>query len=181
MLINFNHSCLLLVDIQEKLISGIYQSEKLVDNCRWLIKTAQLFNIPVMASEQYPRGVGPTVDTLRKLISKGSIQDKLIFSCADSPECLVMIEQQQRNQIVIVGMESHVCVLQTALRLNELGKDVFVVADAISSRDPLDTELAIARMSKAGIHIVSREMVGFEWLRGSGAPQFKTFSKEFLQ
>lgn len=181
MLINSDHSCLLVVDIQEKLAPGIHQPQKLIENCRWLIKAAQLFEIPVMASEQYPRGVGPTVAPLRELISEDYIQDKLIFSCADSPECLVMIEQQQRNQVIIVGMESHVCVLQTALRLNELGQEVFVVADAISSRDPLDTELAIARMSKAGIHIVSREMVAFEWLRGSGAPQFKTFSKEFLQ
>ncbi|PCI55667.1 MAG: hydrolase [Gammaproteobacteria bacterium] len=181
MLINSDHSCLLVVDIQEKLISGIHQSEKFIENCQWLIKVAQLFDIPVMASEQYPRGVGPTVAPLRELIPEDCIQDKLIFSCADSPECLEMIEQQKRKQIVIVGMESHVCVLQTALRLNELGKEVFVVADAISSRDPLDIELAIARMSKAGIHIVSREMVAFEWLRGSGAPQFKTFSKEFLQ
>jgi len=181
MLINSDHSCLLVVDIQEKLAPGIHQPEKLIENCRWLIKAAQLFDIPVMASEQYPRGVGPTVAPLRELISEDCIKDKLIFSCADSPECLEMIEQQKRNQIVIVGMESHVCVLQTALRLQELGKEVFVVADAISSRDPLDIELAIARMSKAGIHIVSREMVAFEWLRGSGAPQFKTFSKEFLQ
>ncbi len=181
MLINSENSCLLVVYIQEKLISGIHQSEKFIENCQWLIKAAQLFDIPVMASEQYPRGIGPTVSALRDLIPEDCIQDKIIFSCADSPECLAMIEQKKRNQVVIVGMESHVCILQTALRLNELGKEVFVVADAISSRDPLDIELAIARMSKAGIHIVSREMVAFEWLRGSGAPQFKTFSKEFLQ
>jgi len=181
MLINSDHACLLVVDIQEKLVLGIHQPEKLVENCRWLIKAAQLCEIPVMASEQYPRGVGPTVEPLRELIPLDCIEEKLIFSCADSPECLKMIEQQDRKQVVIVGMESHVCVLQTALRLNELGKDVFVVADAISSRDSNDIELAIARMSKAGVHIVSREMVAFEWLRGSGAPQFKTFSKELLQ
>ena len=181
MLINSDHACLLVVDIQEKLAPGIHQPEKLIENCRWLIKAAQLCEIPVMASEQYPRGVGPTVEPLRELIPQDCIEEKLIFSCADSTECLKLIEQQDRKQIVIVGMESHVCVLQTALRLNELGKDVFVVADAISSRDPNDIELAIARMSKAGVHIVSREMVAFEWLRGSGAPQFKTFSKEFLQ
>ena len=181
MLINSKNSCLLVIDIQEKLAPGIHQPDKLIDNCLWLIKAAQLFDIPVMASEQYPRGVGPTVAPLRDLISEDLIQDKLIFACADSPECLEMIEKQQRDQVIIVGMESHVCVLQTALRLNELGKEVYVVADAISSRDPIDTELAIVRMSNAGIHIVSREMVAFEWVRGSGAPQFKTFSKEFLQ
>ena len=181
MLINSDHSCLLVVDIQEKLVPGIHQPDKLIENCLWLVNAAQLFDIPVMASEQYPRGVGPTVAPLRELISEDCIKDKLVFSCADSPECLVMIEQQKRKQVVIVGMESHICVLQTALRLNELGQDVFVVADAISSRDPLDTEIAIARMNKAGIHIVTREMVAFEWLRGSDAAQFKTFSKNFLQ
>lgn len=181
MLINSENSCLLVVDVQERLMSGIHQSDKLIQNCSWLIKAAQLFELPVIASEQYPQGIGPTVSSLRELIAEECIQGKSIFSCADSAECLVMIEQQKRNQIVIVGMEAHVCVLQTALRLNELGNEVFVVADAISSRDPLDTELAIKRMSNAGIHIVSREMVAFEWVRDSRAPQFKTFSKEFLQ
>ena len=181
MLINSAQSCLLVVDIQERLMSGIHKSEQLVENTLWLIKAAQLVDVPVIASEQYPRGIGPTVAALRELISEDCIKAKSVFSCADSPECLAMIEQQKRQQVVIVGMESHVCVLQTALRLHELGQEVFVVADAISSRDPLDVELAIARMSKAGIHIVSREMVAFEWLRDSKHAQFKTFSKEFLQ
>lgn len=181
MLINSTQSCLLVVDIQERLMSGIYKSEQLIENTLWLIKMAQLIDVPVIASEQYPRGIGPTVTTLRELLSEDNIKDKTVFSCADSPDCLEMIEQQKRQQVIIVGMESHVCVLQTALRLQELGKEVFVVADAISSRDPLDVELAIARMRQAGIEIVSREMVAFEWLRDSGHAQFKTFSKEFLQ
>ncbi|MBL4712680.1 MAG: hydrolase, partial [Gammaproteobacteria bacterium] len=156
MLINSEHACLLVVDIQEKLVPGIHQSEKLIENCFWLIKAAQLFDIPVIASEQYPRGLGPTVESLRELMSEDCIKEKLGFSCADSPECMSMIEEQKRKQIIIVGMESHVCVLQTALRLNEQGYEVFVVADAISSRNPVDIELAIARMSNSGIHIVSR-------------------------
>lgn len=181
MLINVDQSCLLLIDVQERLMSGIHESEQLTDNCRWMMKVAQLLNVPVMASEQYPRGLGHTVSALRELVADDQVKEKLSFSCADDSDCLSMINQQSREQVIIIGMEAHVCVLQTAMRLVEEGKQVFVVADAISSRSPQDIELAIERMRAAGVHIVSREMVGFEWLRGSDAEQFKTFSMEFLK
>jgi nicotinamidase-related amidase len=181
MLINSDRSCLLVVDVQQKLLSAVHQAEQLIDNCRWMIEVAQLMNVPVFASEQYPAGLGHTAEDLRKLIADERIMGKLFFSCADAPECQAIFDQQMADQVVIVGMEAHVCVLQTALRLAEQGKQVFVVADAISSRSTQDIELAVARMRSAGVHIVSREMVGFEWLRSSGAEQFKAFSKGFLQ
>ena len=181
MLINADRSCLLVIDVQEKLAPAVHQAEQLIENCRWMIEAAHLLKVPVLASEQYPRGVGPTVAALRELIADDQVKDKQTFSCADAPECQTMIERQGRDQIVIVGMEAHVCVLQTALRLTVQEKQVFVVADAISSRSTQDIELSVARMRSAGIHIVSREMVAFEWLRGSDAEQFKTFSKDFLQ
>ena len=181
MLINREHSCLLVVDVQEKLLPGIQECEQFLKNCQWMIEVAQLLEIPVLATEQYPSGLGGTTETLRALLPEENIQGKVIFCAADSPECMALINGVDRDQIIIVGMEAHLCVMQTALRLTELGKQVFVVVDAISSRNPLDTDLAIARMREAGVSIVSREMVAFEWLRRSDSDLFKTFSKRFLQ
>ncbi len=181
MLIDPQQSALLVIDVQDKLLPGVHQNQQLVDSCRWLMEVAELMDIPTLGSEQYPRGVGPTVDSLRQLLPAEDFIAKTVFSCADSEECKARIDALNRDQVVICGMEAHVCVLQTALRLKEEGKQVFVVADAISARNPVDTEFAIQRMREEGIRMVTREMVGFEWVRRSDAPQFKDFSVRFLQ
>lgn len=181
MLINRENSALLLVDVQEMLLGGIHESEQLVDNCRWLLEVAKLVDVPVLASEQYPQGVGPTTDTLRNMLPAEDIIAKNHFSCADADDCSARINALKKSEIIICGMEAHVCILQTAIRLKDQGKKVYVVADAISARNPVDTEYAIARMRDEGITIVTREMVGFEWLLRSDAPEFKDFSKKFLR
>ena len=181
MLIKSENSALLVIDVQDKLLPGVHENEALVKNCQWLIEVAQLVDVPVMGSEQYPQGVGPTIDSLKSLLPDGSYIGKTHFSCVDAPECSAQIEALDKEVFVLCGMEAHVCVLQTALRLRESGKTVYVVADAISARNSLDTEFAIARMREEGVKIVTREMVGFEWIRRSDAPQFKAFSSRFLR
>ncbi len=181
MLIKSENSALLVIDVQEKLLPGVYDNETLVKNCQWLIEVAQLMDVPVIGSEQYPQGVGPTIESLKVLLPEGSYIGKTHFSCVDAPACNAQIESLNKQVIVICGMEAHVCVLQTALSLLEAGKQVYVVADAISSRNAKDTEFAIARMREEGVKIVTREMVGFEWIRRSDAPQFKTFSTRYLR
>lgn len=180
-MIEKDKSALILIDVQEKLLPGVFDNEKLVSSCKWLLEVAQLMEIPVIASEQYPQGVGPTVDTLRSLLPDEDVIGKTHFSCADAPECSARIDALDREQIVLCGMEAHVCVMQTALRLKEQGKQVYVVSDAISARNPADTEAAIERMREEGIKMVTREMVGFEWIGRSDAPQFKSFSMNFLR
>jgi len=181
MLLDKTESALLVIDVQEKLLPGIHDSERLVDNCRWLMNAAELVGVPVLASEQYPQGVGPTVPALRELMKDEAVVAKTWFSCADSEACMNQLDHLDRPQVVICGMEAHVCVLQTALRLQQQGKQVFVVTDAISARQSHDTEVAIQRMQAAGVTLVTREMVGFEWIRRSDAPEFREFSKRFLQ
>lgn len=181
MMIDAQHSALLLIDTQEKLLSGIHQREQFVDNCRWLLEVAQLVEIPILASEQYPQGVGPTTDVLRQHLNDDKVFGKTHFSCVQAPEVYPQLQKTDAKQWVLCGMEAHVCVLQTALDLHARGHQVFVVADAISSRRASDVELAITRMREEGIHIVSREMVAFEWLQRADTPQFKAFSKGFLQ
>lgn len=181
MLITKENSALLVIDVQTKLLGPIFESEMLVNNCSWLIRLAQLLDVPVLATEQYPQGVGHTVDELRQLLDENKIIAKTIFSCADVPECMTAINALEKEQIILCGMEAHVCVMQTAIDLKNLGKKVYVAADAISSRNPRDRDLAISRMSNLGIEIISCEMAGFEWVRRSDMPHFKTFSKEFLR
>ncbi|WP_286240785.1 hydrolase [Neptuniibacter halophilus] len=181
MLMKAERSALLLIDVQEKLLPGVHQNEALVESCKWLLGVARLTEIPVLASEQYPQGVGPTVAALREMLPAEDFIGKTHFSCADAEACRERIEQLDREQIVICGMEAHVCVLQTALRLQEEGKQVFVVRDAISARNPADTQAAIERMAAEGIRMVTREMVGFEWLGRSDVAEFKTFSMEYLR
>ncbi|MCV6590837.1 MAG: hydrolase [Marinobacterium sp.] len=181
MMIDAQRSALLLIDVQEKLLPGIHDKERFVDNCRWLLEVGHLMEIPTLASEQYPQGVGPTTDSLRQLLPSDRFFGKTHFSCVQAPDVCPQIDAIDREQWVLCGMEAHVCVLQTALDLKARGCQVFVVADAISARSAQDTELAIARLREEGIRIVSREMVAFEWLKKADAPQFKAFSKSYLQ
>ncbi len=181
MLINATTSTLLVIDVQEKLLPAIHQSDTLINNCSWLIRLAQEMNVPVLATEQYPKGIGPTTPAIRELLGASAFTAKTVFSCASAPECRDQLNAGERNSFILCGMEAHVCVLQTALELHAQGQRVYVVADAISARNPEDTKLAIERMRETGITIVSREMVGFEWVKDSSSPHFRTFSTQFLR
>ena len=181
MLISAARSCLLIVDVQEKLVPAVHEHEKLIENCAWLMNAAAQFDVPVLMSEQYPRGLGPTVPVLRNLLAKGAIVEKVHFSCGASPECRSRIDAVDRSQVIVAGVEAHVCVLQTSLDLLALGKEVFLVADAVSSRDPRNAELAMQRMGRAGVEIVCREMVFFEWAHRAGTAQFRELSARFLK
>ncbi len=181
MLLNAQHSCLLLIDVQEKLIPKIMEHEQLVANCRWLLQLAKRLNVPILGSEQYPKGLGHTVAELHELVPTDAWLEKVHFSCASDDGCLKRIDQLKRKQIVIAGIEAHVCVLQTAMELQAHNKQVFVVVDAVSSRHALDKKTALKRMSAAGIQPVTKEMVFFEWVHQAGTPEFKKLSQEFLR
>ena len=107
--------------------------------------------------------------------------EKTHFSCVAERECMRRIDACGREQLVVIGTEAHVCVLQTALDLRATGKEVYLVADGVSSRSPRDAELALERMRAAGVRIVSREMVAFEWLHQAGTDTFREISREFLR
>ncbi len=180
MLIERDRSALLVVDIQERLLPHIHEGQAVLDNAVWLVKVAQRLGVPVMLSEQYPRGIGHTVAVLRELTFPENIAEKLHFSCV-AAHCLEGLPGSERPQVVVAGTESHVCVLQTVLDLKQAGKEVFVVADAVGSRKPSDKALALERMRGHGVQVVSREMVAFEWLKQAGTDEFRTVSREFLK
>lgn len=180
MLLDRQQSTLLLVDVQEKLAFAVQAAHKLIDHCDWMLRLAQDCEVPIVISEQYPRGLGGTLPILAQAVSNATHLEKTAFSCV-AGHCLNLPVCRDRRQIVLIGIEAHVCVLQTAFELHAAGKQVFVVADAVSSRSSSDLELALARMRSAGIHIISREMVLFEWVRDASAPNFKQLSQRYLQ
>lgn len=182
MLLDVNNACLLVVDIQEKLVPFVQNNQDLIKNCRWLLEVANQMDVPILASEQYPQGLGSTVSDLKLLIPNSNFMQKVHFSSCAENQCLHKIMETAKNQIVIIGIEAHICVLQTALELTHFDeKQVFVVADCISSRGKFDLNLALDRMRFHGIQIISKEMVFFEWLRQAGTDQFRELNKRFMK
>ena len=180
MLMNRDQSVLLVVDIQERLLPHFHDGQALLDHAVWLVRVAQRLGVPVMLTEQYPQGIGPTVAVLRELTFPAAAAEKLHFSCV-AAKCLEGLPGAERPQVVVVGTESHVCVLQTVLDLLAAGRQVFVVAEAVGSRRPSDKVLALERMRAHGAQIVSREMVAFEWLGQAGSDEFRRISRAFLR
>jgi len=176
MLIERQRSCLLVIDVQERLLPAMAEGGNVVANAAVLIKAANRLGVPVLLSEQYPKGLGPTVAALSALVPEGPAVAKTEFSCAAAPGYLDRLRATGRDQLVLAGIEAHVCVLQTALQFRSLGYAVFVVADAVSSRKPESVGLALARMREAGAVPVTTEMVLFEWLGRAGTAEFKELS-----
>lgn len=181
MLMRADTSCLLVVDFQERLMPAVHQADQVVANGIWLIQIARRLGVPILASEQYPRGLGRTVTAIRELLPPDAFMEKTHFSCAAELECMRRIDMLGRDQVVLIGAEAHVCVLQTALDLRIAGKDVYLVADGVASRTPRDAELALERMRAEGVRVVSREMVAFEWLHQAGTDRFREISRDFLR
>lgn len=181
MLLDVKNSCVVLVDVQEKLTPHVLNHQQLVANCKWILQVAKQLQVPILISEQYPQGLGHTVAELLKVVPHLPVLEKLHFSCAGDEQCFKTIHDLQRNQVVLIGIEAHVCVMQTAIELQEKGKHVYIVANAVSSRHEQDMLMGLQRMRDEGIRIVTKEMVLFEWLRQAGTDQFRQMSKEFLR
>lgn len=173
-------SALLIVDLQERLLPHIHGWQRVLGHADWLVQVAQQLGVPVAATEQYPKGIGHTHADIAARLPAGATGEKIHFSCV-AGDCLPGLPGMERPQIVVCGTEAHVCVLQTVLELAAAGKQVFVVAEAVGSRDPEHKALALERMRAHGIQIVCREMVAFEWLGRAGTEQFRAISKNFLK
>ena len=166
---------LLVIDVQEKLMAKIPGSDTLVRNIAFLIDAARLLDMPVQATEQYPKGLGPTVPDLAARLPERS--DKLGFSSCAVPSVIENFHRAARPKIVLAGIETHVCVLNTALDLLAAGFRVYLPADAVASRYALDHEMALRRLEQAGAILTTAETCVFEWIGGSDHPRFKEISK----
>ena len=182
MLLNANTSCLVLVDVQEKLTPLVHESDKFLSHILWLLKAATMLDIPVIVAEQYPKGLGHTVAAIKSALPAGTpIISKTSFSCAQDDNWLNQLKKLDRSQIVIMGIETHVCVLQTALDLLQEDLDVYVLADAVASRHIEDHKYALDRMHGEGVVVATREMAVFEWLKESDTDIFREVSKTLFK
>ncbi len=178
MLMRKDHATLLVVDVQDKLLPAVDKADAMLAACRWLVGVARDTALPVVFSEQYPKGLGHTHADLLAEYPGAPVVSKLHFSCVAGdclPDSLLA-----REQVIVCGMETHVCVLQTVLHLLAAGKQVYVVADAVGSRKESDRQLGLERMRQAGAVLVSREMVLFEMQEAAGSELFKSLSKRYL-
>ena len=167
-------AALLVVDVQEKLLPAIQDGQRVVWNIRRLIDGARALGVAVGATEQYPRGLGPTVSPLTERLR--DIPEKLSFSCIVCDDVFADWQRQGRYKILVVGIETHVCVQQTVLDLLASGFQVYVALDAVGSRFPLDREVACRRMDSAGATLTTTEAALFEWCEVAGTPEFKIIS-----
>lgn len=178
-LLNIEQSQLLIVDVQSRLLEAMppADAQTLLDNSAKLLKAADLLELPVLLTEQYPKGLEHTAETVKQALpASAHCFEKTVFSCCGSAEFNQALHAGAKNQVVIVGQEAHVCVLQTAFELLRQGFDVFVVEDAVCSRAVQHKENALRRMRQAGVGIVNHESVLFEWLRDARHPHFKMIS-----
>jgi nicotinamidase-related amidase len=175
-----HRSQLLIIDVQKKLYPVTAKPDQVIGRCTVLLEAARELGIPAVISEQYPKGLGATAKALSSVAGDAAIMEKIAFSCLRDEGIYARLEigsDEGRDQIVIGGMEAHVCVLQTALDLKREDYEVFVAADAVTSRKASSRKLALARMRDAGITIINTEMAVFEWLERAGTPEFKALSK----
>jgi nicotinamidase-related amidase len=187
-LLDARRSVLLVIDCQGKLMDIVEHPARLVTVLTRLLKLAELLEVPVVLTEQYPKGLGPTHPEVRAAFDAAATQkrymDKTAFGCAGDPSFMALMDELRprtgtARQVVVAGIEAHVCVMQTVLGLLAAGDEVHVVWDAVSGRGEAYVRHALARMRQAGAVITNHESVGFEWMRDRKHPRFRTMSELF--
>src|SRR5262245_41460401 len=168
-------TALLVIDVQEKLAPKIQHADTLVRNVAFLIDGAKLLGLPVQATEQYPKGLGPTVPELAAKLPERAA--KVAFSCCAIPGVTDSLHRGPRPKVVLAGIAPHVCVLRTALALLAEDFRVYVPVDAVGSRYAIDHEYGLRRMERAGAILTTAETCAFEWTGGADHPQFKQVSR----
>jgi nicotinamidase-related amidase len=174
------NSVLVVVDVQDKLLVKIPTAAGLVRNTAFLLDAAGLLGVPVRATEQYPKGLGPTTAEVARRLPQPP-GEKTAFSCCGAGTFLEELEMMLRPNVVLAGMETHVCIMQTALDLLAAGLHVFLPVDALAARDPIDHDTALRRLEAAGAVPTTAEAVAFEWVRDSAHLQFKAISKLIIE
>ncbi|KEF36750.1 nicotinamidase-like amidase [Schinkia azotoformans MEV2011] len=176
-MLNKENTVFVLVDVQGKLAKMVQDSEQMIANLKNLIQGLRILDVPIVWLEQYPEGLGPTNEELTVHLAGMEPISKITFSACKNPEFMEAIEKTGRKQILIAGIETHICVYQTATGLKDLGYEVEVVADAVSSRTTLNKEIGLEKMKSAGIRWTSVEMALYELMETAEGEQFKQVLK----
>ncbi|NTV45459.1 MAG: hydrolase [Chlorobiales bacterium] len=176
-MLTIDNTALIVVDVQGKLAQLMYQKEELYENLKRLIKGAQVLQMPIVLTEQYPKGLGPTVTELSELMPEVKPIEKITFSCCGNEEFSQELKALGRRQLLLTGIETHICVYQTAMDLLGAGYEVQVVTDAVSSRKRSNKRIGLERMKAAGAIPTTTEMALFELLHIAEGEKFKEISK----
>lgn len=170
-------SLFVMIDVQGKLADAMHNASELFEQIQRLARSANTLKIPILITEQLPDKLGSTRNELSDALGNAPIISKSSFSCCGETAFIDTLKAFNKKQIIVSGIEAHICILQTVLELMEKGYEVFVAADAISSRNPQNKELAIRRMRQHGAEILPTESVMFEWLRDASHPAFREVRK----
>jgi nicotinamidase-related amidase len=176
-ILNKDNSVLVIVDIQDKLSVVMDQKKKITTSCLHLIEAAKLLGIPIIVTEQYPKGLGHTINEIKEALPDYAPLEKVSFDCCRGDGFLQKIASLRKTHIILTGMETHVCVLQTCLGLLGRGYFVHLVSDAVSSRKKDDYKTGREMMRDAGTVVTCTETVLFQLLEKAGTPEFKAISK----
>ncbi|MCB0825147.1 MAG: isochorismatase family protein [Armatimonadetes bacterium] len=169
--------CLLIVvDMQPSFLGGIVGADEVMKRTKFLVECANLLEVPTLATVQYPERMGGTEESLHAMI-QGETLDKMAFSCCGASGLMEAVEKSERGTIVLVGIETHICVTQTALDLLEEGYEVAIVLDAVSSRSEQANKIGTKRLRDAGAQVVHSESVVYEWMESADHPKFRDVLK----
>ncbi len=175
--LNVDDTALLIIDVQERLAPVMKAKDVVVNNCLHLVELSRMLDIPILVTEQYPKGLGRTVEKIRNALPVYRPVEKMTFSCCDEPSFLDSIKGANRKRLLLTGMETHICVLQTCIGLLQNGFKVHVVSDAMCSRAEDNRKTALEFMRDAGAVITCTETVLFQLLKLAGTEEFKAISK----
>ena len=172
--LNLEDSLVLIIDVQEKLLNAVFNKEQVEKKSAIVAEAAKILGIPVVITEQYPKGLGNTIPAVKNALAEDTeIFEKTAFSALNNEEILEAIKKHNKKQILIFGIETHICVSQTTAALRELGYEVSVIKDACGSRAETEYLAGLERMKDNGAYIITTEIALFEWLKGAKHPNFK--------
>ena len=170
------NTLLLVIDFQERLMPLIYRHEEMTKKAEILIKGCRILDVPILITQQYTKGLGETIKTLKDALGDHEVIEKISFSCCGSDEFIDAVRKSGKKNIIVTGIEAHICVLQTVLELLDFGADVYVIADCISSRSDADRLYAERRMDISGAILTTVESALFEILGRADHPKRKEIS-----
>ena len=172
--LNLEDSLVLIIDVQEKLLNAVFNKEQVEKKSAIVAEAAKILGIPVIVTEQYPKGLGNTIPAVKDALAEDTeIFEKTAFSALNNEEILEAIKKHNKKQILIFGIETHICVSQTTAAFRELGYEVSVIKDACGSRAEEEYLAGLERMKDNGAYIITTEIALFEWLKGAKHPNFK--------
>ena len=166
-------SLLIVIDVQEKLFATMYEQERVIENMIKVVGGAKILGVPIIWTEQYPKGLGPTISPLKAALNGNICHEKISFSCLDDGDIKQAVKEVNAKDILLCGIEAHVCVYQTAADLMEKDNRVHLITDAVMSRHKSNYDIALRKMEQMGVHLTSVEMALFELQRVANGETFK--------